>query len=104
MVAPLSDSAFSSNFSLVTPLAPLRSASLLLHRSHCASTARVRTSLGDSEGGRLGLRGTGGWLCCHHSSTSTHSEIGMSSRCMRDTAFRLRRLQRDGDECGVLDV
>ena len=38
---------------------------------HCASTAKVRTSLAESDGGRPAFLGVGGWVSCHHSSTRT---------------------------------
>ena len=38
---------------------------------HCASTAKVRTSLAESDGRRPAFLGVGGWVSCHHSSTRT---------------------------------
>ena len=43
----------------------------LRHPGHCASTAKVRTSLAESDGGRPAFLGVGGCVSCHHSSTRT---------------------------------
>jgi hypothetical protein len=43
----------------------------LRHLGHCVSTAKVRTSLAESDGGRPAFLGVGGCGSVHHSSTRT---------------------------------
>jgi hypothetical protein len=37
----------------------------------------------NSDGGRPGFLGSGGWVCCHHSSTTTYRETSKVSRSTR---------------------